>query len=84
MFDTRSDQERQQAGTAFTAPARPRLSCPGHQFGVWMRDFDIIDTPAGKMLVKRPGTHYRRFCRICDYEQKGIGTYFGNNIKVTG
>ena len=83
MFDTRSDQERQQE-TEKANLTRPRLSCPGHQYGVWMRDIEIVKVPGLVVAIPKRGTYYRRFCRICDHEQKGRGNYYGNNVEVTG
>lgn len=83
MFNNLSDQERQQE-TVKAVQERPRLSCPGHQYGVWMRDIEIVKTPVRLVAIPKRGTYYRRFCRICNHEQKGQGNYYGNNVRVTG
>jgi hypothetical protein len=88
MFNNLSDEER----AAQQPPVkpkrkkriRPRLSCPGHQYGVWMRDVEIVKTPGLVVAIPKRGTCYRRFCRICNHEQKGQGNYYGNNVEVTG
>jgi hypothetical protein len=60
-----------------------RLTCPAHVWGVWMRDILTIKTPMGRVFAAQPATHYRRFCRRCNAEQKGRGTAAGRNIQLT-
>lgn len=61
---------------------RPRLACPGHDWGQWMRDMLTIKTPDGVKYVARGATRYRQFCRRCNLERKGVGTAWGGNIRV--
>ena len=84
MFDTRADQERAaQQPPVIAKPRRPRLTCPGHVWGDWMRDVIAISLPDRTLYAMAPDTHYRRFCRRCKAERKGRGTADGKNIEET-
>jgi len=61
---------------------RPRLTCPGHDWGDWMRDMLTIKTPDGVKYAPRDATRYRQFCRRCNAERKGQGTAWGTGIRL--
>jgi len=79
-----SDQELQELTAKPVRMPRPRLTCPEHIWGQWMRDVITIRTPDGNKYAMAPDTHYRRFCtrKGCKGEQKGRGTAGGGNIKA--
>jgi hypothetical protein len=81
MIDPRSDEKRAAQQPPVKSKPRPRLTCPGHVWGDWMRDVLTVKTPFGRVYFSQPATHYRRFCRRCKAEQKGRGDAWARNVR---